>query len=336
MATPATQRAPSTSARLRGAITFPSSTAYEQTEREPLSTVRVYALSAGHFSLPQEQFHKCLATGKLTRIVFDLGLRRDVKRYPEPLQRHLATREPYSTDQHVVKSLADGGLTPKDIDYVIYSHVHWDHVGEPRDFPTSFFVVGHGSLNLLRGVSTGMRGGHSHFEPDLLEPLRTLELSDPKLRASGHEPRMDGVPPSSLGKHFSEPWKPIGILPSTLDVFGDGSLYVVDAPGHLPGHINLLARTDGSAGHADTTTSWLYLAGDACHDRCILRKEKSIGEWHDAHGQVCCIHADRPQAEETIERVRQLESQGVEVILSHDVEWESNAQNRSRFFGVSP
>lgn len=105
--------------------------------------VSVHALSAGHFTLPEYQFvhpisrdarksvpslafliqHHDSGTGKLTRIVFDLGLRRDVKRYAGPIQRHIETRQPMTTDPDVTKSLARGGLHPADIDLVIYSHV---------------------------------------------------------------------------------------------------------------------------------------------------------------------------------------------------------------------
>lgn len=106
-------------------------------------TVLVHALSAGHLTLPEEQFvspcaegarktvpslcfliqHTPPGTNKTTRIVFDLGLRRDVKRYSEPIRRHTETRQPMTTDPDVVKSLKAGGLTADDIDYVIYSHV---------------------------------------------------------------------------------------------------------------------------------------------------------------------------------------------------------------------
>lgn len=119
----------------------------------------------------------------------------------------------------------------------------------------------------------------------------------------------------------------MGELPATLDLFGDGSLYIVDSPGHLPGHINLLAHVGEDR--------WVYLAGDACHDRRIMRREKEIGEWHDSQGQLCCIHADRSRAEETIQRIRDLEEMEVEVIFAHDVEWEHDARNRSRFFGAT-
>jgi glyoxylase-like metal-dependent hydrolase (beta-lactamase superfamily II) len=127
---------------------------------------------------------------------------------------------------------------------------------------------------------------------------------------------------------FGGSWQPHGNLPHVLDLFRDGSLLVVNAPGHLPGHINLLART--SLDHQ------IYIGGDACHDRRLLTGEKTIGEWNDAHGQVCCMHADRKQAEMTIQRIKTLEKEGVEIIFAHDVEWESDAKNKTRFFGVQP
>lgn len=186
---------------------------------------------------------------------------------------------------------------------------------------------------MLSGSSTSLRGGHSFFEADLLDPSRTIQLSSPNGDSSNGRgnPPLISLPSSKSAVNFDAPWRPLGHLPATLDIFQDGSLYVVDAPGHLPGHINLMARIDsGEAGY-----KWVYLAGDACHDRRIIRREREIGEWHDAHGHICCIHANREEAEKTIERIRVLERQGVEVILAHDVEWESDPKNRGRYFGPS-
>lgn len=113
-------------------------------DQVPLSgTAELHALSAGHLTLPEKFFvhpasedsrrtvpslafliqHHHPITGKVTRIVFDLGLRRDVQRYSEAIQRHVSTRQPLTTDPDVVKSLEAGGLSADDIDYIIYSHV---------------------------------------------------------------------------------------------------------------------------------------------------------------------------------------------------------------------
>ncbi|KAL5118800.1 hypothetical protein ACEQ8H_003303 [Pleosporales sp. CAS-2024a] len=313
------------------------------------ATVSVHILSGGHFTIPEYQFvhpvskearkrvpslaclvqHQDPSTHQVTRILFDLGLRRDINRYAAPIQEHIETRQPLSTDPDVTKSLAKGGLQPDDIHFVIYSHVHWDHIGEPRDFPTSTFVVGNGALSLLKGGnSPQLRGGHSFFEADLLPEGRTRELSNP-CSSTGSTPDSISRHAYALGTiHLDRPWKKTsGKLPFyTLDMFGDGSLLIVDAPGHLAGHINLLARCSGGR--------HVYMAGDACHDRRLLTGEKSIAEWEDAQGHVCCIHANRKQAEDTIQRIKALEADGVEIILAHDVEWEKDAANKARFFGA--
>lgn len=145
------------------------------------------------------------------------------------------------------------------------------------------------------------------------------------------EPIVHGLKKHDSGTIYGEinlhgSWQSQDCLPEVLDLFNDGSLLIVNAPGHLLGHINLLARTSPS--HR------IYMGGDACHDRRILTGEKKIGEWNDAHGQVCCIHADRKQAEETIERIRILEKEGIEIIFAHDTEWENDPANTTRFFGV--
>lgn len=47
------------------------------------------------------------------------------------------------------------------------------------------------------------------------------------------------------------------------DYFGDGSLYLLDSPGHCPGHISALARTTPSSGEREAT--FVFLGGDICH-----------------------------------------------------------------------
>lgn len=253
----------------------------------PHSTLRLDASG----STPQRPF----------RLLFDLGMRARYSTYLPPQQRHLSTRAPYALGPGVAASLPRGGLTAADVAFVLLSHVHYDHHGDPDDFPApTTFAVGHGALNVLAHGLGGV-ASHQHFDPDLLPPDRTVELPDPRAAASE--------------------WRPLGPLPAVLDLFGDGSVYVVDAPGHLPGHVNLLCRV------AVAPERWVYLAGDAAHDVRLLTGERAVGTWENERGQEMCIHLDRGGAEETIARIRRLvdvareDGIEVEVVIAHDPAW---------------
>lgn len=183
--------------------------------------------------------------------------------------------------------------------------VHYDHHGDPEDFPNSTFVVGHGALDVLAHGLTG-KGSHQHFEADLFQHNKTVELPDP---ATANSTSSNGA---GAGPH----WAPLGPFPAALDVFGDGSVYVLDVPGHLPGHINLLCRVGPQR--------WKCLCGDAFHDPRLLTGEKDVGTW-ETDGQTFCIHFDKEGAEESIRRLRALQTveggDDVELIAAHDEGW---------------
>jgi len=257
---------------------------------------------------------------KSLRLMFDLGLRSNLGGYLPVQQVHLEHRRPYRLGPGVVKHLEAGGLSTADIDLVILSHVHYDHHGDPENFEQSTFIIGPGSLDVLREGISGSKGTHQCFDPNLLPEDRTLEL--PSIDIAGERKEtQNGQPHEWL-------WAPIGPFPAGIDLFGDSSVYVIDSPGHLPGHINLLCRT--------APMKWIYLGGDACHDVRLLTGEKEIGTWENEQGETMCIHLDRAAAEESIRRIRQLmdlrSKNGVEVeiILTHDTVWYE--QNRSRMF----
>ena len=302
-----------------------------------MTTVTVHALDGGHLTVPEHAFvtpadleaktyvpslcfliqHTDASTSKTTRIVFDLGLRRDLTLYPEVLQKHVKSRQPISTEPDVVASLKSGELIVDDIDTVILSHVHYDHVGYPRDFsnPSTTFIIGPGAGDLLSGKASLDIGSHSFFESDLLPPDRTTELPSPS--------------------EDSSKWKPLGPFPQTLDLFSDGSVYIINAPGHLPGHVNLLCRTSTSP------LKYVYLAGDACHDIRLFTGEREIATWTDAEGKYCCIHADIEATKETLRRMRTAVEEGldidgqkgeVEVVFAHNAVWEKEAREGGRFW----
>lgn len=109
------------------------------------------------------------------------------------------------------------GFKASDVRNVIISHLHWDHAGGMRDFPHAHFFVGRREWDFASNLS-GMtlfknafikeqfRGGGLHIE--LIE--------------TDHR-------------------KPFKNFPASYDLFGDGSMVLVDLPGHSPGLMGLYA-----------------------------------------------------------------------------------------------
>ncbi|KAA1469964.1 Metallo-hydrolase/oxidoreductase [Dentipellis sp. KUC8613] len=226
-------------------------------------------------------------------LLFDLGIRKDYNNLP-PAAAAIANAffQPIDMAQDVEDSLAKGGLSPSDVSDIFISHIHWDHIGNPARFPYSTFVVGAGAIPLLeKGFP---HDASSSYPSDLLPTARTIVL-----------------PASSASA-----WKPVGPFPRALDYYGDGSLFIVDATGHMPGHFNVLLRTSADGG-------WMYLAGDTCHDWRILTGEANIAERLNPHtGTMFCIHEDKKAAEEHIKLVRSLlETPRVRVAIAHNGPW---------------
>jgi glyoxylase-like metal-dependent hydrolase (beta-lactamase superfamily II) len=302
--------------------------------------VTISALQAGHLTLPEKLFvteadpekratvpslsfliqHPFNTISSTTStLVFDLGLKRDLSGYRQAQQQHIAQRQPTTVSPDAAESLRKGGLDPKDIDTVMLSHVHWDHVGTPTDFPNSQFVVGSGTMHLL-AHGGGPLYPAEIFNPDELPNASTRELPPVRDEDAG----------KAFHRQTTHTWKPLAGFPAAIDFFDDGSLYVIDAPGHLPGHINLLARV--------APGKWVYLGGDCCHDPRILSGEKGIALYDDGRGGLRSVHADTDEAARTVERAARLLKKGVvreegggvvdvEVVVAHDRGWaEANAE----------
>lgn len=334
--------------------------------------VTVSALEAGHLTLPERLFvaeadpekastvpslsfliqHPGTSSdARATNLVFDLGLKRDLTGYTPTQQAHAAQRRPVGADPDCAASLRKGGhLDPAtDVDVVVLSHVHWDHVGTPSDFKSALFAVGSGTLNLLRSGGGPLYPAHL-FNQDELPAERTVEFP-PVVRSprsgggsdsydtGAHVPlhtaasararevlrQRLGLPASAAHDDDLWAWKPLASFPHALDLFADGSVYVIDSPGHLFGHVNLLARTG--------ETSYVYLGGDCCHDPRILSGEKAIAMYDDGRGGMRSVHVDTAVARRTLDRVaefvnaRRVEGgEGevrLQVVLAHDAEWAS-------------
>lgn len=341
--------------------------------------VTVSALDAGHLTLPERLFvteadperrntvpslsfliqHPSPSPSgdngsNVTNLVFDLGVKRDINGYMPAQREHIAQRQPVIIDPDCAKSLRNGFnpgekagagevlLDPsKDIDIVILSHVHWDHVGTPSDFPGATFTVGSGTLDLLQN-GAGPLYPAELFNNDELPVSRTVEFP-PVIRTTavtGDGGEYDTGP--YVPKHTSTPgdthaklppsaakwaWEPLAGFPHVLDIFADGSLYVIDSPGHLYGHVNLLARL--------SEHRYVYLGGDCCHDPRILSGEKGIALYDDGRGGMRSVHVSTSVAKTTLGRIGEFVKEKrneveVEVVVAHDGTWRE--QNFHRFW----
>jgi glyoxylase-like metal-dependent hydrolase (beta-lactamase superfamily II) len=292
----------SVSALAGGFITLPDWAFVSPAQPDSRRTVPSLSFIIAHPGIKASDPLGIFPIRKPLRIMFDLGLRSSATKYPEGQQKHLENRRPFNLEPGIAKQLAENGTVPGDIDAVIFSHVHYDHHGDPEDFPNAKFLVGSGSLDLLRHGLKG-KGSHQQFEPDLLPADRTIQL-----------------PLSGDSR-----WEELGPFDSALDILGDGSIYAIDTPGHLPGHTNLLCRVGQE--------KWVCLCGDAYHDKRILTGEKEIGFWEGPEGEQLCIHLDPAKAMEGIRRLRDLSGiDDVELIAAHDEEWWKMAHAGGRVF----
>ena len=80
------------------------------------------------------------------KLVFDLGIRKDYQNYSKSIADYLpTTKYDIQVTKNVVDILQDNGVSSESIEAVVWSHWHWDHIGDPSTFPHNVkLVVGQG------------------------------------------------------------------------------------------------------------------------------------------------------------------------------------------------
>ncbi|CAK7212214.1 hypothetical protein SCUCBS95973_001375 [Sporothrix curviconia] len=212
------------------------------------------------------------------RILFDLGLRQDwatglspvsVKGLRAMLDMKTTEGEPaakieVTNDAHTI--LQQGGVDTDSIEAIVWSHSHVDHTGNPSLFgPNTALVIG-------PGFGTGtcsciQHQGHSHpatdeaLAPHIFpgypqDPESVLLESDYKGRTLRELTSADFGTTTIAGLR-------------AFDYFGDGSFYLLDTPGHSPGHLCGLARVQ--AGPAAADNHFVLMLGDGIHHMSEMR-----------------------------------------------------------------
>ncbi|KAI9154652.1 Cytochrome P450 monooxygenase mpaDE [Paramyrothecium foliicola] len=182
------------------------------------------------------------------RLVFDLGLpsqwQTDLPPAMSDAIRFTFSEVDWVAPQYVSDILEGGGISLDTIDAVIWSHTHMDHIGRPSLFPSSTdLIVGEGTLETF-----GLGYPDSPNSPYLARELHNRTVTE--IPFPTNATRIGGL--------------------AAFDYFGDGSFYLLQAPGHETGHINALARV------TKEPPSFIYMGGDSYHHGSQLRPNRYI------------------------------------------------------------
>lgn len=161
---------------------------------------------------------------------------------------------------------------------VVLSHLHADHMCGLRDLPRARFVVKAEAWDAVRGLR-GLAGLRKAFMPGLMP--------------GDFEARADLLKPFQ-GSEL----RPFG---PTHDLFGDGSLRLVDLPGHARGHVGMLAETERGP---------LFLVGDAAWMR------RAVRELRPPHAAANFMMEDLGAARDTLAKLHAFHKEHPEVVLA--------------------
>ena len=185
----------------------------------------------------------------------------------------------------MVDLLSKGPVSPSSIHTIIFSHLHFDHVGDSTKFPHATLVAGPGSKAASAPGFPVNRG--SPFESAPIQHAHYHELS-----------------------FENDKWTSLGPFSRAHDFFGDGSFWLVDTPGHMPGHLGGLALSGPD--------EWIFMGGDCCHHRSLLVGSRPMSVTVGP-ASLPCFHKDPDIAAQTIAKIRALkDSAPVMVALAHD------------------
>jgi N-acyl homoserine lactone hydrolase len=164
----------------------------------------------------------------------------------------------------LVEQLAQLKIKPEQINYVGISHYHGDHTGQAASFPQATLLIGQGDWDMLKG------------------------------------PTPSGTTNAAPLKHWLSGEGKAELLTRDKDVFGDGSIIILDTPGHTPGHRSLLVKLKEKGN--------VLLTGDLAHFR----------ENYDGNG-VPTFNFNRADTLASLDRFKQIaKNLAATVIIQHD------------------
>jgi glyoxylase-like metal-dependent hydrolase (beta-lactamase superfamily II) len=164
-------------------------------------------------------------------LLFDLGVRKDIENFAPRIRNRIKEGGwTVTVKKGVREQLEEHGVDGKGIEGIVWSHWHWDHLGDPSTFEKNTALI----------VGPGFKENFTPGWP---------KKEDSPIRESDYEGR-------ELKEISFDQGLKIGRF-DAVDYFGDGSFYLLDSPGHAIGHMCGLARV--------AANSFIFMGGDACH-----------------------------------------------------------------------
>jgi len=191
--------------------------AMAQQKAPPPTSVRLYVFDCGRLDIPDITPYKLrreeIATNVMSVPCFLVAhpkgtLMWDVGAVPDTAftASGSGTLRGYGTStKKLAAQMAEIGYLTSEIDYLSFSHFHWDHVGNANLFARSTWLVRKVERDLMFADPPSTRTEPANFSA--LKDAKTVLLNE-----------------------------------RDYDVFGDGSVVIKAAPGHSPGHQVLLVK----------------------------------------------------------------------------------------------
>jgi N-acyl homoserine lactone hydrolase len=165
-----------------------------------------------------------------------------------PHIRLIQRAAPFQIDrqnQEIGPQLLASGFDPKDVRWVVLTHLHQDHDGGLDHFPNATFVVSGKEWDAAAGWGGRMAGYLNQRWPAFFQPTQVS---------------------------FNEPDDFFG---GRTTLTGAGDVYLVPTPGHSPGHLSVVVEADGQR---------VFFAGDSAYSERLLLEDALDGVASDAKG----------------------------------------------------
>jgi N-acyl homoserine lactone hydrolase len=178
-------------------------------------------------------FHRVIADGAPAERGRNLG----------PLRRLLAADIRMRPEQAAAAQLRALGIEPHEVGLIVMTHLHFDHASALADFPATTVLVSAPEWRAANARGASLQG-YAAAQLDPRPTYRTVDFHGGAANVHGPFER-------------------------ALDLFGDGSLTLLDTPGHSAGHLSVLARLRERE---------VLIAGDAIYTIATLREGRR--PWH--------------------------------------------------------